>query len=127
MKQMTLKSLATELIVLTNKFKEILMAISDDVQPGSERPDNLRDELFYYLLNKVKHSEQGQDVTYFAEDFEGKSVSKPELIEHLEHLIREGAIEGKVESDGSSGLVTCKNARITTEGENLARVNFFKV
>jgi hypothetical protein len=111
------------------------MSTSDNVQPESARLDNLRDEILYYLLNKVKHSEQKQDVSYFVEDFPGKIVNKAEVIEHLEHLIREGAIEGEIQretnaeqaSDGSSPLATCKNAKITSEGQNLLRVKYFKV
>jgi hypothetical protein len=110
------------------------MASLDNVQPESERLDNLRDEILYYLLNKIKHSEPNQDVQFFAGDFEGKTVSSPELVEHLEHLIREGSIEGEVvhaantqASDPSSPLATCKNARITADGENLVRVKYFKV
>jgi hypothetical protein len=110
------------------------MTISDNVQPESERLDNLQDGILYYLLNKIKHSEPGQDVQFFAEDFEGKPVNPTELAEHLEHLIRERSIEGEVESaansqlsNGSSVLVTCKNARITADGENLVRVKYFKV
>lgn len=111
------------------------MTTSDDVRPESVRLDNLRDEILYYLLNKVKNSEQGQEISYFAEDFPGKTVNKAELHEHLDHLIGEGAIEGEIKqeaiaeggSDVSSPLITCKNARITSKGENLARVKYFKV
>lgn len=109
------------------------MSVSDNVQPESERLDNLRDEILYYLLNKVKHSQPGQDVQYFAEDFEGKPVNQTELVAHLNHLIREGSIAGEVEtsntqtSGASTPLAICKNARITPAGENLVRVKYFKV
>lgn len=111
------------------------MTISDNVQPESVRLDNRRDDILYYLLNKVKHSEQGQDVSFFVEDFEGKSIDKTEVIEHLDHLIKEEAIQGEIEkeangsqsSNGASFIVTCKNAKITSKGENLAKVKYFKV
>jgi PleD family two-component response regulator len=129
---MTIKPVRSK---LTNQLKEIFMATSDQVQPESVRMDNLRDDILYYLLNKVKHSAPGQDVSYSTQDFGGKTVNKTEVIEHLDHLIREEAIEGEMEkeanttqsSDDTSFSVTCKNAKITSKGENLARVKYFKV
>lgn len=111
------------------------MSISDDVRPESVRLDNLRDDILYYLLNKVKHSEQGQDVSYSTGDFGEKMVDKAEAIEHLDHLVKEGSLEGNIErgadseqsSDASSPLVTLKNAKITSKGENLTKTKFFKV
>lgn len=111
------------------------MATSDQVQPESVRMDNLRDDVLYYLLNKVKHSEPGQDVSYSEQDFGGKTVNKTEVIEHLDHLIKEEAIKGEIEkeakmaqsSDDTSFRVTCRKAKITAKGENLARVKYFKV
>ncbi|GFE71494.1 hypothetical protein [Chroococcus sp. FPU101] len=110
------------------------MTISDQVQPESVRLDNLRNDILYYLLNKVKHSEQGQDVSFSAEDFGEKTVNKTEVLEHLDHLIKEEANQGEIDKEAGSQsseemsfLITCKNALITSKGENLAKVKYFKV
>ena len=97
--------------------------------------DNLNDELVYVLLNKIKHSgEERQDVSFSAEDFDGKQTSREELVEQLNHLIQSNYVMGEVEagsnaaqSSNASTLVTCKNAGITTDGRAMLKAKYFKV
>ncbi|WP_298909380.1 hypothetical protein [uncultured Nostoc sp.] len=96
--------------------------------------DNLPDEIVYVLLNKIKHDEEGQrDVSFFAEDFEGKQVNREELLELLNRLKESGYFIGEIESNkanpesGSSTLLaTCKNAEITTDGRAMLKAIYFK-
>jgi hypothetical protein len=104
--------------------------MSVDMTPA----DNLRDEIVYILLNKIKHDEEGQrDISFFTEDFEGKQFSREELFDQLNHLKQSGYILGEIESnaasqdDSSSPLVTCKNAEITTDGRAILKAKYFKV
>ncbi|WP_138500627.1 hypothetical protein [Nostoc sp. PA-18-2419] len=96
--------------------------------------DNLPDQIVYVLLDKIKHDEEGQrDVSFFAEDFEGKQVNPEELLELLNRLKQSGYFTGEIESNkansesgSSTPLVTCKNAEITTEGRAMLKSIFFK-
>ncbi|MEH2408021.1 hypothetical protein [Nostoc sp.] len=96
--------------------------------------DNLPDQIVYVLLNKIKHDEEGQrDVSFFAEDFEGKQVNREELLELLNRLKQSGYFIGEIESNqanpesGSSTLLaTCKNAEITTDGRAMLKAVYFK-
>lgn len=91
--------------------------------PTNER----RDDIIYFLLNKVKHSEEPQDISYSRQDFDGKVVEKDEVIKHLEYAIEKGYLKGEMEKGDSSAFAVCKNAQITPEGLNVLRTDFFKV
>ena len=95
--------------------------------PTQER----RDDILYFLLNKVKHqSNQSQTVSFFANDFENKVVEKDEVQQHLKYAIETGYLEGSggnSESAEDAPLAVCENARITNEGEQVLRTKFFKV
>lgn len=98
--------------------------------PVNER----RDDIIYFLLNKVKHSEEPQDIKYFPQDFDGKIVEKDEVLKHLEYVMEKGYLKGEM-MDGASAsqqeneppFAVCKNAEITQEGLNVLRTDFFKV
>ena len=93
-----------------------------------------RDDIIYFLLNKVKHSEEPQDISYYRKDFEGKIVKKDEVIEHLKYTMEKGYLRGEM-VDGASAsqegdeapFAVCRNAQITQEGLNVLRTDFFKV
>lgn len=92
--------------------------------------DNLNDQLAYTLLNKIKHHEEGQrqDVQFNAEDFEGEQVSREEVVDQLNRLLQANYWMGEVEQpSGSTPLVMCKNAEITTEGRAMLKAKYFKV
>lgn len=99
--------------------------MSVDMTPG----DNLNDEIVVALLNKIKESGEGRsDVSFSAEDFEGKQVSREELNEQLNHLLQSNYVMGEIDqSSDSSTLVTVKNAEITTDGRALLKAKYFKV
>jgi hypothetical protein len=99
--------------------------MSVDMTPG----DNLNDEIVYVLLNKIKHSDEARsDVSFSAEDFEGKQVSHEELNEQLNHLMQSNYLMGEItQPSDSSALVTVKNAQITTDGRALLKAKYFKV
>ncbi|MEL6461373.1 MAG: hypothetical protein AAFQ91_24605 [Cyanobacteria bacterium J06621_15] len=98
--------------------------------PTNER----RDDIIYFLLNKVKHSEEPQDISYYRKDFDGKIVEKDEVIEHLKYTMEKGYLKGEM-VDGASAsqegdeapFAVCKNVQITQEGLNVLRTDFFKV
>lgn len=99
--------------------------------PTNER----RDDVIYFLLNKVKHSsDKPEDISYSRQDFDGKIVEKDEVLKHLEYVIEKEYLKGEM-VDGSStsqqgdeqAFVVCKNAQITQEGLNVLRTDFFKV
>lgn len=95
--------------------------------PTKER----RDDIIYFLLNKVKHSEyQPQTVSFFADDFENKVVEQDEVQQHLKYVIETGYLQGSASNTGSGDnapLAICENAQITNEGEQALRTKFFKV
>lgn len=92
--------------------------------PTNER----RDDIIYFLLNKVKHSaDKPEDITYSRQDFDGKVVEKDEVIKHLEYAIEKDYLKGEMEKGDSSAFAVCKNAQITPEGLNVLRTDFFKV
>lgn len=95
--------------------------------PTQER----RDDIIYFLLNKVKHTEnQPQTVNFFAGDFENKVVEQDEVQQHLKYVIESGYLQGtaaNAESGDNAPLAVCDNAQLTTEGEQVLRTKFFKV
>ncbi|WAL58982.1 hypothetical protein [Thermocoleostomius sinensis] len=99
--------------------------MSVDMTPA----DNLNDEIVYVLLNKIKHSGEGRsNVSFFAEDFDGKQVSREELNEQMNHLLQSNYMMGEIDSSSdSSALITVKNAEITTDGRALLKAKYFKV
>ncbi|NDJ18105.1 hypothetical protein [Myxacorys almedinensis] len=108
--------------------------MSVDMTPS----DNLNDEIVYVLLNKIKHSgehsnEEQSDVSFSAEDFDGKQVSRDELSTQLNHLIQSNYIMGEIESGSTqdqsahSPLMTVKNAQITTDGRAMLKAKYYKV
>ena len=76
-----------------------------------------RDDIIYFLLNKVKHSEENQDIRYYRKDFDGKIVEKYEVIEHLQYTMEKGYLKGEM-VDGASA---------SQEGLNILRTDLFKV
>jgi hypothetical protein len=104
-------------------------------------------QLFSGTLNNVIRSfiDREWKCSYFlsVERFINEiNYHKDELTAHLDHLIQEGSLEGEIEretnagqaSDGSSPLITCKNAKITcknakitSKGLNMLKVKYFKV
>ena len=99
--------------------------------PTNER----RDDIIYFLLNKVKHSEdKPEDISYSRQDFDGKIVEKDEVVKHLEYAMEKGYLKGEMENRSSASqqrdeapFAVCKNAQITQEGLNVLRTDFFKV
>ena len=93
--------------------------------PTKER----RDDIIYFLLNKVKHTEnQPQTVSFSEDDFEDKVVESDEVKQHLEYVIESGYLQGNVsQSESSDAFAVCNDARLTTEGEQVLRTKFFKV
>ncbi|MGF1591589.1 MAG: hypothetical protein ACFCU7_20570 [Pleurocapsa sp.] len=95
--------------------------------PTQER----RDDIIYFLLNKVKQTEnQPQTVSFFADDFENKVVQADEVQQHLEYVIASGYLQGNAASSQSGDnapLAVCDNAQLTSEGEQVLRNKFFKV
>ncbi|MGV2829072.1 hypothetical protein [Myxosarcina sp. GI1(2024)] len=96
--------------------------------PMNER----RDDIIYFLLNKVKRSgEETQDISYTKDDFGGKVVEKDEVVRHLNFAIESGYLTGEAvdntSSDDDSVLAVCKNAQLTTEGRNVLKRDYFKV
>ncbi|MEL6437965.1 MAG: hypothetical protein AAFQ80_01740 [Cyanobacteria bacterium J06621_8] len=90
--------------------------------------DERRDDIVYFLLNKVKESgEEVQDISYAEEDFGGKKVSRDEVKEHLQLALDSKYLEGEMIEGLDSVWITCKDAKITTEGRGVLRSNFFKV
>jgi hypothetical protein len=88
-----------------------------------------RDDIIYFLLNKVKHTEQPQTVSFFAEDFDGKVVEGDEVRQHLEYVIETGYLQGSatVSESDDTVLAVCDDARLTSEGEEVLRTKYFKV
>lgn len=93
--------------------------------PMNER----RDDIVYFLLNKIKENgEQVEQVSYTKEDFDGKEVNQDEVKRHLQFAIDSEYLEGEMaEENDDSVLAVCKNAKLTTEGRNVLRKDFFKV
>ncbi|NEQ30786.1 MAG: hypothetical protein F6K04_07255 [Leptolyngbya sp. SIO4C5] len=92
-----------------------------------------RDDIVYFLLNKVKHTEEkAEDVSYFPQNFDDKIVNKDEVQQHLQYVIDSGYLKGHPASESAAGaedapLAVCKNAQITPEGTKLLRVKYFMV
>ena len=90
-----------------------------------------RDDILYFLLNKVKHLEsQPQTVGFFTSDFENKVVEATEVQQYLQYAIETGYLEGNAsnpESTDNALLAVYNNARLTNEGEQVLRSKFFKV
>ena len=56
-----------------------------------------RDNIIYFLLNKVKHSEdKAEDISYPPLDFQGKIVEKDEVLKHLEYVIKQDYLKGEI-------------------------------
>lgn len=93
--------------------------------PMNER----RDDIIYFLLDKVKHNgEEAKEVSYTQEDFGDKVVEKEQVKQHLQFAIDSDYLEGELaDADNQSVLAVCKNAKLTTEGRNVLRKDFFKV
>lgn len=95
--------------------------------PMNER----RDDIVYFLLNKIKHNgEEMEEVSYTKEDFgDGdKEVNKENVKRHLQFALDSKYLEGEiVESNDDSVFAVCKNAVLTTEGRNVLRKDYFKV
>ena len=95
--------------------------------PTQER----RDDILYFMLNKVKHTEnQPQTVKFLANDFENKVVESEEVKQHLEYAIATGYLEGNIDSPeagDSAAMAVCNNARLTQSGAQVLRTKFFKV
>ena len=92
--------------------------------PTKER----RDDIIYFLLNKVKHTEnQPRTVSFSADDFENKVVEQDEVLLHLEYVIESGYLQGSIGNIESGTLAVCNNAQLTNEGEQVLRTKFFKV
>ncbi len=90
-----------------------------------------RDDIIYFLLNKVKHTEnQPQTISFLVDDFGGKVVDKDEVQQHLEYVIETGYLQGSTavaESGDDAPLAVCNNAQLTSEGEQVIRTKYFKV
>lgn len=93
--------------------------------PMNER----RDDIIYFLLNKIKHNgEEAKTVSYSKEDFGDKVVEKDEVKRHLQFALDSKYLEGELaEGNEDSVFVVCKNAQLTTEGRNVLRKDYFKV
>ena len=93
--------------------------------PTKER----RDDIIYFLLNKVKHTEnQPQTVSFSKDDFENKVVKPDEVKQHLEYVIESGYLRGSVgQLESSDAFAVCNDAQLTTEEEQVLRTKFFKV
>lgn len=93
--------------------------------PTKER----RDDIIYFLLNKVKHTDnQPQTVSFSADDFENKVVEPDEVQQHLKYVIKTGYLKGSVgNAESGNALAVCDNAQLTNEGEQVLRTKFFKV
>lgn len=93
--------------------------------PTKER----RDDIIYFLLNKVKHTEnQPRTVSFSADDFENKVVEQDEVQQHLEYVIESGYLQGSISNiESGNALAVCNNAQLTNEGEQVLRTKFFKV
>ena len=94
--------------------------------PTQER----RDDILYFLLNKVKHTEnQPQTVSFVANDFENKIVEPEEVQQHLEYALKTGYLEGSTDSKSGDDVTfaVCSNARLTESEEQILRTKFFKV
>lgn len=93
--------------------------------PMNER----RDDIVYFLLNKIKHNgEEMAEVSYTKEDFGDKAVDKENVQRHLQFALDSKYLEGEMaQSDDDSVFAVCKNAVLTTEGRNVLRKDFFKV
>ena len=93
--------------------------------PTKER----RDDIIYFLLNKVKHTEnQPQTISFSKDDFEDKVVEPDEVRQHLEYVIESGYLQGSVAQSGDSdAFAVCNDAQLTNEGEQVLRTKFFKV
>lgn len=102
--------------------------MSTDMTPA----DRLNHQVVYTMLNKVKHSgDHPHDVSFFAEDFEGESVSRELLIEQLNRIMPDYLL-GEIEHSSNSpstgaALVTCKNAQVTTDGLAMLKADYFKI
>ena len=93
--------------------------------PMNER----RDDIVYFLLNKIRNNgEEMKEVSYSKEDFGDKEVNKEEVQRHLQFVLDSKYLEGEMaQSNDESVFATCKNAKLTTEGRNVLRKDFFKV
>ena len=93
--------------------------------PMNER----RDDIVYFLLNKIKHNgEEMAEVSYIKEDFGDKVVDKENVQRHLQFVLDSKYLEGEmIQSDDDSVFAVCKNAVLTTEGRNVLRKDYFKV
>lgn len=90
-----------------------------------------RDDIIYFLLNKVKHTEnQPQTISFFVDDFDGKVVDKDEVQQHLAYIIETGYLQGSAaaaKSGDDEPLAVCNNAQLTSEGEQVLKTKYFKV
>ncbi|MEO1800558.1 MAG: hypothetical protein AAFR62_09045 [Cyanobacteria bacterium J06629_2] len=91
--------------------------------------DERRDDIVYFLLNKIKENGENMDeVTYTKADFQGKEVTKDEVQRHLQFAIDSKYLEAEMMAgNDDSVLAGCRNAMLTTEGRNVLRKDFFKV
>ncbi|MEM8718504.1 MAG: hypothetical protein AAGE84_04235 [Cyanobacteria bacterium P01_G01_bin.39] len=87
-----------------------------------------KDDIVYFLLNKIKENgEEMKEVSYTKEDFGDKEVTQEEVKKHLQFALDSKYLEGEIAEGDGSVWAMCRNAKLTTEGRNVLRKDFFKV